>query len=66
MIKRIAYILVFALCALAAQAAEARVVDELLEQMVGSWCRETDNDDRNFFTRFGDLLLFDHFKDVYS
>jgi hypothetical protein len=60
MIKRIAYTLFFALCALAAQATEHRVVDGLPKQMVGSWCRETDNDDRDFFTRFGQPLLFDH------
>jgi hypothetical protein len=53
MINRIAYTLFFALCALAAQATEHRVVDGLPKQMVGSWCRETDNDDRDFFTRFG-------------
>lgn len=60
MIKRIAYILYFALCALAAQATEHPVVGELPKQMVGSWCRETDNKDRDFFTQFGNALLFDH------
>jgi hypothetical protein len=32
--------------------------------MVGSWCRETDNDDRDFFTKFGDTLLFEHGDDA--
>src|SRR5262245_59154715 len=49
-----------ALFVLAAQATKHGVVGELPKKMVGSWCRETDNKDRDFFTQFGDPLLVDH------